>query len=352
MRSVRLLGAFLMALAITHTTTADATFSASGAAAWDEAHTVSGLAAVATSGAYADLSGAPAIITLADVYPVGSVYISTSATDPATTFGFGTWLLTSKGQALTGFLTGDADFGTGGATGGAKTVSASGTVSAPTFSGDAYTPSGALDLTLYIAKGTNEAAAFTPSGALTWPTGVPTFQGTSVQAAASVNWPVGVPTFAGTAHQHQLPMYSTGATSISFLPTSAFGVGTSRAAIWRISASASGPVVQATVATGQVYLSQSVSAAGVISWPASVPQAVGSSSAAGIISWPATAPSFAGGAGTVPAQVFSGTVGSGSGVFTGVGKAPTGSISQPVFTGDQTSVLQPYMVFYIWERTA
>jgi len=58
--------------------------------------------------------------TLQDVYPVGSVYMSTSATSPATTFGFGTWSAV-QGRMLIGA---DGTY-TGGSTGGAATVTLS-----------------------------------------------------------------------------------------------------------------------------------------------------------------------------------------------------------------------------------
>ena len=54
------------------------------------------------------------------VYPVGSVYISTVATNPATTFGFGTWAEFGAGKVLVGQDTGDASFDTLGETGGSK----------------------------------------------------------------------------------------------------------------------------------------------------------------------------------------------------------------------------------------
>lgn len=62
-------------------------------------------------------------VTLQAVYPVGAIYMSTVATDPATLFGFGTW------ERITGkFLLGATDNGSSGAsqaagnTGGAATV--------------------------------------------------------------------------------------------------------------------------------------------------------------------------------------------------------------------------------------
>jgi hypothetical protein len=61
--------------------------------------------------------------------------------------------------------------------------------------------------------------------------------------------------------------------------------------------------------------------------------------AAGIITWPATAPSAVTKNGTAAAQIFTGV---------------TGSVSGQVFTGVQTSIaiLPPYVAFYMWERTA
>lgn len=65
------------------------------------------------------VSGSPAWAvdtTLQDVYPVGSVYMSTASTDPATTFGFGTWTAV-QGKMLIGA---DGTYAAG-STGGAAT---------------------------------------------------------------------------------------------------------------------------------------------------------------------------------------------------------------------------------------
>lgn len=56
------------------------------------------------------------------MWPVGSVYVSTSATNPATTLGFGTWTAFGAGRVLVGLDAGDADFDTVEETGGSKTV--------------------------------------------------------------------------------------------------------------------------------------------------------------------------------------------------------------------------------------
>jgi hypothetical protein len=58
---------------------------------------------------------------LGALYPVGSVYLSTLATNPHDLFGFGTWVATAQGQALVGKAA-SGTFATAGATPGAETV--------------------------------------------------------------------------------------------------------------------------------------------------------------------------------------------------------------------------------------
>lgn len=58
---------------------------------------------------------------LAAVYPVGCLYTTTDGTNPATTFGFGTWAAFGAGRVMVGYDSGDTDFDTAEETGGAKT---------------------------------------------------------------------------------------------------------------------------------------------------------------------------------------------------------------------------------------
>ena len=58
---------------------------------------------------------------LGAAYPVGSIYFSTNSTNPATSLGFGTWAEFGAGRVPVGWSSGDPDFGTDEATGGAKT---------------------------------------------------------------------------------------------------------------------------------------------------------------------------------------------------------------------------------------
>jgi microcystin-dependent protein len=54
-------------------------------------------------------------------YPVGSIYLSITTTNPSTYFG-GTWSQIAQGRTLVGVNTSDSDFNTVKKTGGSKTV--------------------------------------------------------------------------------------------------------------------------------------------------------------------------------------------------------------------------------------
>jgi len=60
--------------------------------------------------------------TIANAYPVGSIYMNaTNATNPATLLGFGTWSSFGAGRVLIGLDSGDSDFNSAEETGGSKT---------------------------------------------------------------------------------------------------------------------------------------------------------------------------------------------------------------------------------------
>ena len=66
---------------------------------------------------------------------VGGLYLTLSTENPADDLGYGTWSEVGAGRVLVGYDSGDSDFDDLGGTGGAKTVAAAGTNSAPTISG-------------------------------------------------------------------------------------------------------------------------------------------------------------------------------------------------------------------------
>lgn len=70
-----------------------------------------------------------------EAFPVGSVFIGVVSTNPATLLGYGTWAAFGAGRVLVGLDSGDTDFDTVEETGGAKTVAAAGSNSAPSISG-------------------------------------------------------------------------------------------------------------------------------------------------------------------------------------------------------------------------
>lgn len=75
----------------------------------------------------ANLSIAGGIISAAageggPAFPVDSIFLSMSSTNPATSLGYGTWSLISAGRMLVGVDAGDPDFDAAGDTGGAKAV--------------------------------------------------------------------------------------------------------------------------------------------------------------------------------------------------------------------------------------
>ena len=66
-------------------------------------------------------TGALSTSALGQIYPVGSIYTSTTGTNPATLFGFGTWVAFGAGRVLVGVGTSDVTYAAG-ATGGASTT--------------------------------------------------------------------------------------------------------------------------------------------------------------------------------------------------------------------------------------
>lgn len=66
-----------------------------------------------------ELASAPSAVTQ---LPVGSVYISVTDTDPASTLGYGTWVQFAQGRVLVGVDPTDPDFDVVLKTGGSKTA--------------------------------------------------------------------------------------------------------------------------------------------------------------------------------------------------------------------------------------
>ena len=95
------------------------TVEASKAVTVDASKDVTGIRNLTITGAFSAGSG---IVTMSDVYPVGSIYINAAVTtNPATLLGFGTWVAFGSGRMIVGYNAADSDFDALQETGGAKT---------------------------------------------------------------------------------------------------------------------------------------------------------------------------------------------------------------------------------------
>jgi len=94
------------------------------------------------------------------VYPVGSLYISTVSTNPATLCGVGTWAAFGAGRVLVGIDAGDSDFDTAEETGGAKTHTLT-TDEIPSHTHPQVAPTSASGGAVRFASDTNANGAVT-----------------------------------------------------------------------------------------------------------------------------------------------------------------------------------------------
>lgn len=135
----------------------------------------------------------PGGVTMEQVYPIGSVFISVVPTNPGTLLGMGTWVAIGTGKTLIGIDTGDTDFNTVEKTGGAKEVQAS----AQTFAGNALASHQHPGISAGTPAGTVGAIAATATAAVK--------VGTSTASAAAQTHTHPAPSFSGSAlatHQH------------------------------------------------------------------------------------------------------------------------------------------------------
>jgi hypothetical protein len=117
-------------------------------------------------------------------WPVGSIFTSVVATNPATLLGFGTWAAFGAGRVLVGLNAGDPDFDTVEETGGAKThTHDAGTLVPSAHAGAA------------VGDHASHTHTFTPAGTINAHT--TTTDGTSTGGTAKVTGP-GTHTFTGT----------------------------------------------------------------------------------------------------------------------------------------------------------
>ena len=333
-----------------------------------------------------------------EAFPVGSIFLATVSTDPATLLGYGTWSALAAGKVLVGYAAGDSDFGTAGASVGAKTVASAGTNSEPTFTGSALGShshgAGTYATSAHAGTAVDNHAAHTHSvtsnvavGAHTptqptiaWPAGVPTASGTAVSDHAahthSVTSNVAVDNHASHTHTYTQVVNHTH-------PQTSYGTSTGGSTGWTVDTSMSGSTTTATQATGNpsggvatgttagpdatqthgvtnnavtsgnpsATLTHTVSAQPTIAWPAGVPTASGGGVDAHSVTNNAVTSGNPSATLTHSVTQPSDHTMSGSSASVSAG-TPAGSVSAPTFTGSATSVIQPSFVCYMWERTA
>ena len=145
------------------------------------------------------------LANLPQAWPVGSVFVSVVATDPATLLGYGTWAAIGAGRTLIGLDAGDSDFDAAEKIGGAKTVTLTGAQSGVAAHGHGVTDPGHSHLTQRYPTATGGSSGFTidtsMSGTLvnnTLPTASAT-TGLTVNNASAAN--------AAEAHQNMPPFF-------------------------------------------------------------------------------------------------------------------------------------------------
>lgn len=253
----------------------------------------------------------------ADAFPVGSVFISVVSTNPATLLGYGTWSAFGAGRVLVGLDSGDADFDSVEETGGAKTVTSTGSVSAPTFTGSALGThshgAGTLVPNAHSGTAVADHASHTHSV---------TSNVTVADHASHTHTYTDVPNH---THPHNLQGNTTGTTTGTHVMGSAATGGSARAMGIATSNNTNG------VATG------TTNGPGATMTHIPTNNAVTSGNPSATLTHSVTQPSDHTMSGSSQA-VSAGT--------------PAGTNSAPTYTGNATSVVQPYIVCYFWKRTA
>ena len=265
-----------------------------------------------------------------EAIPVGGLFLSVVATNPATLLGYGTWSAIAAGRVLVGLNSGDTDFDTVRETGGAKTVASAGTVSQPTFTGSAlstHTHAVGSYAAANESSHTHDPGTYVASLESSH-THDPGSFATNNESSHTHSVTSNVTVSDHSSHSHTFTSSANGATP-DLLAPDLTGTGVA----------ASGTTSTELLSAHSVTNNAVTSGAG-----SSHSHSVVGESASGSAHSHTIAGESA--AGTVHTHALSGTSAATS------GGTPAGTVSQPTYTGSATSVVQPYYVVYMWERTA
>ncbi len=237
------------------------------------------------------------------------MFISVVSTNPATLLGFGTWSSIAAGRVLVGLDSGDGNFDAVEETGGAKTVAAAGTNSAPTFTGDA------------LATHSHTAGTLLPNAH-------------SATAVAD-----------HSAHTHSVTSNVTVADHSSHTHTYTDVVNHvhTNAALTDVASATTGGATASDLTPPNTGNPTIGVATGTTAGPSATlthtptNNAVTSGNPSATLTHSVTQPADHTMSGST-AAITAGT--------------PSGTVAAPTFTGSATSVVQPYFVVYMWKRTA
>lgn len=226
---------------------------------------------------------------VSQAFPIGAVFISVVNTNPNTLLGYGTWAAFGAGRVLVGLDSGDTDFDVAEETGGAKTVQSTGSVAAPS------------DHSAHIHSGSTDHTAHTHTG---------------------------------PSHQHNLSGGSATAHGHTYT-----GVINHTHTIVDVRGATTGT---ATTNSSGLTAGQDTSSTAV-SIPVPNPSGGAASGTTADNSTGVTDLAGTGATGNPNAALSHGNTGN-----------PTATLTHnaPAYTGNATSVVQPYIVVYMWKRTA
>lgn len=238
-----------------------------------------------------------------EAFPVGSVFIAVVNTNPAQLLGYGEWLAFGAGKVMVGFDDGDEDFDTVEGTGGAKTVASEGSVSQPTFAGDALGTHSHGAGTLAASAHAGAAVADHASHTHAYTQIVNHTHAVNITDNGHVHTQASQTATTGGVSSWEHGVIDTSSTAAETLNT-----GSAVTGITATTSNPAGSVASGTTAGPSATLSHSV-----------------------------TQPSD---------HTMSGNTNAMS------AGTPSGTISTPTFTGSPTSVVQPYITCYFWKRAA